>query len=206
MHPLIKEHYDKARIEFTSGRYYDTMIEAKQEYFELTGILHEDEEDYEMKMNSFNDWYMLRYVSKDGGPFMKVYIENNNLGEEFYNAFIRSNYSLFEYLDKSFRGFHVFRDILHATKLSLPKDHRQLSMIKYDLVIGRILEYQKCYYFLDGMTFIPKEVKPILAKEAKRLRKMVDPNQEYEFLIKVEKMKTVYSRFGHVEPSQFFKF
>ena len=160
MHQLIKEHYDRAIAEYTSGEFYDTMIEAKKEYFELTGVLHEDEEDYETKMNAFNDWYMLRYVSKDGGPFMKIYIEKNELGEEFYNAFIRCNYSLFEYLDKSFRGAHVFRDILHSTKFSLAKGHRELPCSSTTSSSDGFLEYQKEYYFLDGMTLFPKRSNP----------------------------------------------
>ena len=206
MDKIIKDHYDKAMSEFTSGAYHSIMVEAKKEYFDLAGIIHEDEEDYETKMNAFNDWYMLQYVSKDGGPFMKHYIEKNNLDEEFYNTFMRCNYSLFEYTGKSFRGTYVFKDILHSTKISLSKKHRTLSMVKNDLVIGRIIKYKNHFHFLDGMIFLPKEVKPVLDKESQKIRKMIDPYREYEFLMKVEKMKTKYSRFGHVNPLRFFAF
>ena len=157
-------------------------------------------------MNAFNDWYMLQFVSKDGGPFMKNYIEDNDLGEEYYNTFMRFNYSLFEYTGTSFRGFEVFKDILHSTKINLAKDHRKLSMLKGDLVIGRVIKHKDQFYFLDGMTFLPKETKSVLAKESKKVRKMIDPHKEYQFLMAIEKMKTKYSRFGHVDPSKFFTF
>ena len=142
MDQAIQYHYTKAMAEFTAPPYHETMVEAKKEYFELTGVLHEDEEDYEIKMNAFNDWYILCYVSEDGGPFMKVYLENNGIEDEFYDVFMRCNYSLFEYVGKNFYGAHAFKDILHSTKISLAKGHRPLSMLKNDLVIGRIIKYK----------------------------------------------------------------
>ena len=206
MNPLIKNHYEKAIKKFTSAPYYSTMIAAKKEYFDRTGVVHEDEEDYEIKMNAFNDWYILQYVSREGGPFIKFYIEDNNLGEEIYNTFMRVNYSLFEYMGTTFKGINTFKDILHSTKISLAKDHRELSILKKDILIGRIINYQNQFYFLDGMTFLPYDTRSLLVKESKRVRKAVDPRQEYEFLMNVEKMKTRYSQFGHVDMNRFFKF
>ena len=206
MHRMIQHHYEKAMAEFTSLSYHKTMVEAKEEYFNLTGLLHEDEEDYEIKMNAFNDWYMLSYISQEGGPFMKIYLEKNDLEDELYDVFMRCNYSLFEYVGKNFRGAYTFKDILHSTKVSLAKDHRPLSMLKHDLVIGRIIKYKNKFYFLNGMTFLPAEVRPLLAKESKKVRRAIDPHQEYEFLTGLEKMKTTYSRFGHVDPLRFFTF
>ncbi len=206
MNPIIKNHYEKAVKEFTSTPYYSTMIEAKKEYFNRTGTIHEDEDDYEIKMNAFNDWYIFQYVSRQGGPFIKFYIESNNLGEEIYNTFMRVNYSLFEYTGKTLKGVDTFKDILHSTKISLGKDHRELSILKKDILIGRIINYQGNFYFLDGMIFLPSDTRPILVKESKRVRKSIDPHQEYEFLMNVEKMKTRYSQFGHVDLNRFFKF
>ena len=56
------------------------------------------------------------------------------------------------------------------------------------------------------MTFLPSEVRSLLAKESKKVRRAIDPHTEYKFLTKLEKMKTTYSRFGHVDPLRFFAF
>lgn len=206
MDPVIKLHYDRVRSEYTSGVYRDVMVRAKDEYFESTGVLHEDEEGYETKMNMFNDWYVLRYVSKDGGPFMEAYLEKHGLDDDVREAFLGCNHSLFQYTGRTLRRAHGFKDVLHTTKFSLPRTHRALSMVKGDLLIGRVVTYGGRRCFLDGMTFVPGEVGPILARECKKIRKTVDPQKEYEFLMEVEKMNTRYSRFGHVSPSRFFAF
>ena len=192
--------------EYTSSSYYSTMIEAKKEYFHLTGTVHEDEESYEMKMNTFNDWYIFQYISRNGGPFIKLYIEKNGLGEEIYNTFMRPTYSLFEYTGKKIQGSDTFNDIIHSTKISLAKDHRELSIMKKDLIIARAIHYRNQFYLLYGMTILPNMARPILVKESKKLQKTSDPHQEYNFLLNIEKMNTQYSRFKHVNIKDFFKF
>ena len=60
---VIKGHMEKALIEFSKDDHLETLLEAKREYFSLTGQANEDDEDFESRMNSFNDWYILQFVS-----------------------------------------------------------------------------------------------------------------------------------------------
>src|SRR5690606_41019306 len=97
-------------------------------------------------------------------------------------------------------------DILHDKKIELAKEHVAPPMLKGDLAICRIVSYQGENYLLDGMTFIPKEVRSTLKKQSKVVRKKDDPQQEYEFMIQLEKLKTKWQRYGHIDPEKIFIF
>lgn len=203
----IKEHLDKALSLYTSGDYYKILIEAKEEYFNKTGIAFEDDEDFESKMSSFNDWFLLQFISKRfERPFIREYLEAFQVGDEIALSLLNINHSLFEFTGKNFSGRYVLKDILHDGKVELAKTHQSPPMLKGDLVISRVVTYKGESHLLDGMTFIPKEVRSTLKKQSKTVRKKDDPWQEYEFLIQLEKLKTKWQRYGHIEPEKIFTF
>lgn len=207
MTPVIKEHLDKALSLYTSGDYYKILIEAKEEYFNKTGIAFEDDDDFESKMSSFNDWFLLQFISKRfERPFIREYLESFQVSDDIALCLLNINHSLFEYTGKSFSGRHQLKDILHDKKIELAKDHESPPMLKGDLAICRLVGYQENNYLLEGMTFIPKEVLPTLKKQSKIVRKKDDPQQEYEFLIELEKLKTKWQRYGHIDPGKIFNF
>ena len=74
---VLQLHLDQAMKEYMTGNHYDTLIEAKSEYFVLTGQANEDDDDYEARMNSFNDWYILQFMSKrNTRTVIKDYLTN----------------------------------------------------------------------------------------------------------------------------------
>ncbi len=207
MSPIIKHHLDKALSIYTSGDYYKILIEAKEEYFNKTGIAFEDDEDFESKMSSFNDWFLLQFISKRfERPFIREYLEAAQVKDDVALCLLNINHSLFEYTGKNFKGRHILKDILHDKKVELATDHTNPPMIKGDLAICRVVGFQNMNYLLEGMTFIPKEVRPTLKKQSKIVRKKDDPQQEYEFLIQLEKLKTKWQRYGHIDPDKIFTF
>lgn len=207
MFSVIKDHLDKALSLYTSGDYYKILIEAKEEYFNKTGIAFEDDADFESKMSSFNDWFLLQFISKRfERPFIREYLESFQVGDEVALSLLNINHSLFEYSGKSFSGSYLLKDILHDRKVELAKDHQSPPMLKGDLAICRVISYQNQNYLLEGMTFIPKEVRSVLKKQSKVVRKKDDPWQEYEFLIQLEKLKTKWLRYGHIDPAKIFTF
>ncbi len=207
MSPIIKHHLEKALSLYTTGEYYKILIEAKDEYFQMTGIAFEEDQDFESKMSSFNDWYLLQFLSKNfERPFIREYLEAFPVPEEVAVCLLNINHSLFEYTGKSFSGKHQLKDILHDKKVELAKDHIDPPMIKGDIAIGRVVSFQGECHLLEGMTFIPKEVRAALKKQSKLVRRTEDLQQEYEFLIQLEKLKTKWQRYGHIDPTKIFTF
>ena len=97
----LKTHLEKALTHYTSGLHYERLIEARNEYFNLTGQVNEDDEDYELRMKSFNDWYIFQFVSTSSETTaINDYIFENSLEKSLGDCLVKINYSLFELLNK----------------------------------------------------------------------------------------------------------
>ena len=207
MHPLLNEHFLKALGIYTLGVHYDTLLEAKKEYFTITGQANDDDDDFEARMSSFNEWYVLQFISQRGTrTVISDYLINNPVDDFLAKSLSGVKYSLFEYGGKSFRGFDTLIDMLHDKKITLPKGESLPSIIEDDIFVGRVLTYENQSYLMSGLSVIPKDVRGILKKECKKVRKLKNPNEELKFLLKVESFKTKWVRYGHVDATKIFKF
>ncbi len=207
MSEIVLEHIERALVEYTSGDHYQTMVDAKKEYFLVTGQIFEEDEDYESRMNSFNDWYVLQFMSnKQDSTFIENYMDHHEVEDNIATSLKSMNHSLFEYTGKNFRKQYVLKDILHDKKVILPMDHVNLPLLKSDLFLGRVLDYSGASLLMSGLCILPKEVKPILKKESKKVRKNSEDKSEIDFLLQVEAFKTKWSRYGHVDIKKIFDF
>jgi len=207
MHSSLNEHFQKALQIYTQGDHYDTLLEAKKEYFTITGQANDDDDDFEARMNSFNEWYVLQFISARGTrTVISDYLTKNQVEDFLAKSFTGVNYSLFEYIGKNFRGLDTLYDMLHDKKITLPKGAILPSIIKDDIFVGRVLTYEEQNFLMNGLCVIPKEVRSILKKECKKVRKLKNPQEELKFLLKIESYKTKWIRYGHVDATKIFIF
>lgn len=207
MHESLRYLLEKILTTYTSGDYYQTLIEAKEDYFSRTGKAFEEDEDYESRMASFNDWYCLQFQPDDSGKtFFQHYVISHKVLPELEEAVNKVNHSLFEYTGTSFRGLHILKDILHDNKITLAKNHVSPSMVKGDLFIGRTTEFKGENFLFNGLRMMPKEAKKAMSKEAKRVRKLHNVREDSDFLFFTESLKTKWQRYGHIEISKIFVF
>ena len=207
MHEVLKEHLDAALSEYTSGIHYETLIEAKNYYFSQTGQINDEDDDYEIRMDSFNDWYVLQFISHRGTrTVIKDYLTKKNIDDAISKGLLNVNHSLFEFIGESMRKEVVLGDLLHNKKCILAPGHARLGLFKKDIFVGRILDYEKQHFLMNGMCVLPNEVKSVLKKQSKKVRKLKDVSKELEFLLKLEAMKTRWTRYCHIEASKLFIF
>jgi len=182
-------------------------LEAKEEYFVLTGKLLEEDDDYESRMNGFNDWYLLHFVSRKAicTP-IKNYIIKYGVNETVAKALQNVTHSLFEYFGEDSRKHIVIMDAIAGKKYVISDAHLMPTFIKGDMFIGRLVSDEGRYYLLDGQTVLPKDVKLLLKKEAKRVGQYDDPHREWSFLITLENLKTRWKRYGHIDADKIFTF
>jgi hypothetical protein len=206
----LNQYLEQALVEYSSGDHVETLLEAKKEYFSITGQANEDDEDFESRMTSFNDWYLLQFVSKSGTrTIIKDFIKKYDIPDNFRDSLLNVNFSLFEYTGKNFGGRDVLKDIHFKRKFILPKtqdEKQQLPLIKNDLFLGRILTVNETHYLLDGICVLPKDVKPILRKESKKVRRMQDLFEDNKFLLNIEACKNKWLRYGHIDINNIFQF
>lgn len=203
---VVHDHLDKVLSLYTKDEFFKDLKSAKEKYFSITGKLDEDKEEFESRMNCFNDWYIFQYRHADGSKVIEEYIRSNQLDEELSQAMLNVNHSLFEYKKLSFRKHIVLHDILHDEKVTLAKNHPSISLMEGDLFTGRVMKYKGEHYLLRGVCTLPRGVTSILKKQSKKVRKANSFEEELRFLLQLESLKTKAMHYGHIDPSKIFIF
>lgn len=202
----VHHHLDKVLNLYTQGEFFEDLKQAKETYFSLTGKLDEDKDEFEPRMNCFNDWYIFQYRHQDGSKVIEDYIRNNELDEELSQALLNVNHSLFEYSKVNFRKQIVLKDVLHDEKVTLVKSHPNISLVEGDVFTGRVIKYKGDHYLMRGVCTLPEGVKSILKKQSKKVRKTNSFEEELKFLLQLENLKTKSMHYSHIDPSKIFVF
>jgi hypothetical protein len=182
------------------------MKKAVEIYTEKTGRMDEESQEYESRMNTFNDWFIFNYRKDGGKRIIDQYITDEKIDEELANALTKSNYSVFLFHKINFRKQIVIKDILHKEKFILAKDSEHLALVENDLFVGRAINYQNNYYLLNGVCTLPQDILSVLKKESKKILKENDAQAEEDFLLNIEALKTKSLHYGHLDSAKVFKF
>ncbi len=203
---VVHDHLDKVLSLYTQGSHFEELKEAKEKYFSITGKLDEDKDEFESRMNCFNDWYIFQFRHADGSKVIEDYIRSNKLDVEISQALLNVNHSLFEFSKINFRKQIVLKDILHDEKITLVKDHPTISLMEGDVFTGRVIKYKGDHYLLRGVCTLPQGVKSILKKQSKKVRKVNSFEEELTYLLKLESFKTKAMHYSHIDPTKIFIF
>ena len=202
----VQEHIDLILQVYTKDKHYEDLKNAKEAYIKKTGKIDEETDEYESRMNSFNDWYIFNYKRENGTTIIEDYIKNHDVAEDLGQAFLNTNYSLYHFSKINFRKQVVIKDILHSEKFVLGKDNDHLALVEDDLFVGRSVCLNEEHYLLNGLCTLPREVLSSLKKESKKIRKLNNPEEEEVFLLNLERLKTRSIQYGHIESSKIFSF
>jgi hypothetical protein len=85
---IVHDHLDKVLGLYTLGSHFEDLKSAKEKYFSITGKLDEDKEEFESRMNCFNDWYIFQFRHNDGSKVIEDYIRTNQLEVELSQALL----------------------------------------------------------------------------------------------------------------------
>lgn len=203
---LIDSHIEKMLTTYTQGEYFERLKQAKEAYIALTGKLDEDKDEFESRMNCFNEWYLFQWKDESGKKIVEDYIRREQLDEDLSQAFLNVNHSLLEFSKINFRKQIVLLDILHDEKVNLAKGHRHIGLVEDDLFIGRVIRYKGDNYLMHGVCTLPQSIRSVLKKQSKKVRKMNSFEEELKFLLSLESLKTKSMHYQHIEPSKIFVF
>ena len=182
-------------------------MDAKKEYISLTGRLTEEDDEYESRMNCFNNWYLFQREVKEGKTLLQEFSPDKEIvDEEMKLALTQIEHSVYEFSKVNLKRQIVLKDILHDKKIILSKEQPNIGLVVGDLFTGRLIKYKDEIYFLKGVCTLPQGIKSILKKQCKKIRKYNNPKEETAFLLQLESLKTKYLRYGHIEPSKIFVF
>lgn len=202
----IEQHIEKILQEYTQGENYELLKKAKELYIDLTGKLDEETDEYELRMNSFNDWYIFNYRRENDRRIIDDYIFDHKIDDELAKAFHNINHSLFTYSKMNFKKQIILKDLLHNKKLALGKGVNHFGMVQDDLFVGRVVTYKGENFLLKGMCPLPGNTLGNLKKQSKKIRKMNSREAEESFLLDLERLKTKSLQYGHIDATKIFVF
>jgi hypothetical protein len=201
MEEQFQQTFEKVLGFYTQGPFESKFLKAKEEFFNLTGHVDDDHEDFEIKMDIFHEWYFFDYNQRQ---IFEDYLENPKFENDLKQILKDHRHSLFEYCGKNFRGFEYFRDFITNEKIYLSKNAKRPALVKDDLFIGRFLKEGDHHFLLPGLCVLPKKVRTTLIKKARKIGSLKDEDKKLEFLIQLLSLKNKWKRYNHLDPSKIF--
>lgn len=189
--------------------YLQEMEAAKREFFHPEEHVFEDDRAFERRMALFFDWYIFeRKLSKKKKTPLEAFMDDHagdlsSHDKELYHGFLGNTHSLFEVLKNS-RPTILVRDLFTKNKHNVYEEDNPLIFQEGFLFEGRILSWMGKECFSGAFCFHPPDVKKLLVKELKKVRKSksldIAPLLRSFFLIAVR-----YERYKHVHPVTIYK-
>lgn len=210
---MYQKYLDPIIEEFTTGEYYREVYNAKQEYFEKTGVVYEDDSEFEQRMCIFMDWYIFdRDLPGVDLPPIKYFFRKNKdrLSNEelnIYRDFCSTIHSIFRLKRSSFWGSKG----LVVTDLFSNKTHTVLNtdihrgFARGDIFEARIIPFKGSNEFSRGFCFHPVEMESFILSEIKKVR-FQDKARQTKLILQLSSMKLKHMRFQHIDIRHIYTF
>lgn len=198
--------------EFTTGEYYREVYEAKQEYFEKAGVVHEDDIEFEQRMCIFMDWYIFdRDFPGVDLPPIKYYFrqEKDQFSNEelnVYKDFCFTIHSIFRLKRQTWSGNgFVVQDLFANKSYTVMDSEINRGFSRGDIFEARIIPFKGGYEFSRGFCFHPAEMESFILSEIKKVR-FQDKKRQTKLILQLAAMKLKHLRFQHINIDHIYTF
>ena len=182
------------------------LVSARETYELLTGKIDEDHDECELRLLNFNEWFLFDYIAKDRQvPFIVEFL--NSLVEpveEVKELLNNVYYSFFECRKKKFSSKLIVEDFIKGKKYQILPRNFPVDIVSDEIFTGRILNIKGGVFVFKGIRWLPKQIRAVAVKEAKKIRKLGDPHEEKKLTLNLELTATKCIQFKHVDPIEIF--
>jgi hypothetical protein len=198
--------------EYTTGEYYPEVYRAKEEFFERAGVVHEDDVEYEQRMNLFMDWYLFdRDLPGVDLPPIRYHIRRHqaefneeekqifeDLSHSVHSLFVLSRFTLFS------RDL-IVQDLFSRKKYLVVDPKLKNAFSRGDLFEARIFPHQGKWHFTQGFCFHPVEMRSFILGEIRKIR-FQDHSRHLKLILQLAQMKLKHQRFSHIDVRHIYVF
>jgi hypothetical protein len=174
--PSYQPYFDQLIAFASSEPKKPALLEAKAEYFQLTGEVFEDDKVFEARMASFLDYYVFDRRSPGTGktPAQELYDEQREkVGPEAaipFRAFTETIHGLFEVRKLTDDGVRL-RELFSAKEFQVAERRKLAGLEKGDILEARLIPFSGFLLFSSAFVFHPREATKLILKQVKRLKK-----------------------------------
>lgn len=193
---------------FAGEKFKNEIIAAKKSFFEYAGILDENNEQYELRMEQFFDWY---FFTRDLSGYAQTPLESAHLERELrfsqeeleiIERLKNHRHSLFEFKKIKDRNVYL-KDLLKNEKVVVKNSPWIYGFAPDEIIEARLIPMGDSFVFTKGIAFHPKEVKKYILSEIKKHRKDPDLNPE-NLMLRLLKMRYKFDQYRHVSLSKIY--
>ncbi|OFZ79723.1 MAG: hypothetical protein A2583_01440 [Bdellovibrionales bacterium RIFOXYD1_FULL_53_11] len=209
---MYQKYLEPVIEEFTTGDYYREVYNAKQEYFDKSGVVYEDDVEFEQRMCIFMDWYLFdRDLPGVDLPPIKYYFRKNkdafsNEELNIYRDFCNTAHSVFRL--KRFTWLRkglVVVDLFSNKMFTVTDLEVNRGFARGDIFEARIIPFKGVCEFSRGFCFHPVEMESFIMNEIKKVR-FQDKNRQTKLILQLAAMKLKHLRFQHIGIKHIYTF
>jgi len=184
------------------GKFLET---AKNKYFNLTGNVDHDTQDFEHKMKSFTEWFILHYSPfRSGKKIFQLYQEEVGINDLIHQVFSTVLYSVFDPILNVGDDKSIIFDCINQKKYQLMKEHNPFLIVKGELFVGRLLKTNDGVFLLKGVVPLPHEVREWVMKQSKLVKNKQISYMSEEFCLELEERKYRSLQNQQINPEKIF--
>jgi len=199
---IYKEYFERILEDFSKGKYRQEIEKAKQEFFAVSGIVHEDNPLHFERINLFLDWYIYerKLDDEDLSPAQLFYDKNSNSfshdDEIFYKGLLASISSLF--LVKTKLSTYIKVKDMFTRNVYKVNDKKFIDLVnKGDIFQGRLISIGEGVTFSSGFCFHDQDARAYIDSEIRKI-KSLPRDYHQSFMMKLALMKVKSKEYDHV--------
>ncbi len=201
---MYEDLIDRLILFFTTERFQADVASGKKEFFDEAGIVDEENQQFEMRMTQFLEWYLFSRKLKDVGLTPAQYalqledFKMTSAERPQFENLAATRHSLFEFLKIRGEDIHV-KDLFLNKKIVIPNSPINIGFNRDEIFDARLIPDGENFHFSRSFCFHPPEASRYILGEIKRIRKSGDASEEEAFILKLLKMRYKYEQYRHLK-------
>ena len=200
---------DRLIQHFTSPLFQADLQRARQEFFDEAGILDEHDQNIELRMTQFLDWYLFtrQIPSKHQTPaefaleLREFTIDPTEM--PLYESLALTHHSLFEYLYMRGADLHFF-DLFLDREMVVENCPVRIGFNRNEVFDARIVPLNGNFQFTKGFCFHPAEATPFIRGEVKNLGRLSSRAERDALMLRLMKMRYKFEHYRHLKLEHFY--
>jgi hypothetical protein len=186
------------------------LLEAKAEFFRLTGEIFDDDKQLEMRMASFLEHYVFDRVSPHRGKTPAVEYHDKLRAEaperaQLFEGFTQTLHGLYE-VRKLGKGFVRVRELFDGDDHEVTERRQLVGLNKGDIVEARLIPFGGGLWFSAAFCYHPPGAFKSILKEVKRRRKQEPTRPRSELIYDCARRSLKADRYRQIAIEKIYDF
>jgi hypothetical protein len=199
---IFEPYVERLTVYFTSIEYLNEVSQAKREFFERSSVLDEEDQQFELLMSQFLDWYLFSRPLSDADIAPVDYALQTDKfpmskeDRKYFEYLAAYEHSLYEFVKLRGDDVHI-RDLFTGFTRVL-KNSSMTYGFNYDEIFDvRIFPYEDTWVFAKGFCFHPVEAKKFVLAEVAKATNFTLSEKE-TLLLRLARMRHRLDQYKHI--------